>query len=212
MNKEQKISAGLAFMQAAAAAMPKTLGDRERIAAFSGAMTLAVRNRFAFAKDDAKELLRMGIETCVGVFRPLDYYLGACVHGGTYARMWEAHHGQKPWVARKAIAPRYAFDHYRTTILDDNRVATGMGVLLPQSFDAPDSFTLPVQGLQVWWVTSQTDEIITVCRYRLNPSELEKRHADTPFQRTGHPFRIRKLTREQWKELNAEPVEEQQAA
>ncbi|KVP65640.1 hypothetical protein WJ96_04535 [Burkholderia ubonensis] len=213
MNKEQKISAGLAFMQAAAAAMPKSLGDRERIAAFSEAMKLAIRNRFAFAKEDAKELLRMGIQTCVGVFRPLDYYQEACVAGGTYPKMWEAHHGQKPWIARKAIVPRYLQrDYGRTSIQDGNRVATGLGVLMPQSFDDADKFTLPVEGLQVWWVTSMTDELITVCRYRLSPSELEKRHYDTPFQRTGHPFRIRKLTREQWKELNAEPVEDKQAA
>jgi hypothetical protein len=213
MNKEKTISAGLAFMQAAAAAMPKTLGDRERIAAMSEAMRLAVRNRFAFAKQDVDALRRLGIETCVGVFRPLDYYQEACSAGGTYAKMWEAHHGQKPWLALKAIVPRYLQrDYGRTEIQENNRVAIGLGVLMPQSFDEPDKFTLPFQGLQVWWVTSMTDETITVCRYRVTPKELEDRHYETPFLRTGHPFRIRKLSRDQWKELNAAPVEDKQAA
>jgi len=211
MHKDQKPSAGLAFMQAAAEAMPKTLGDRERIAAMSEAMRLAVHNRFAFAKQDADELRRLGIRTCVGVFRPLDYYLGACVHGGTYARMWEAHHNQKPWIALTAIAP----DHIRRDyeLLPNNRVTTQMGVLLPQSFDDHDEGTLPVEGKQVWWVTSQDNDHITVCRYRV--TDIDVAHVGRralPFQHRGKPFRIRKLTREQWAELNAEPVEEKQAA
>lgn len=211
MNKDQNISAGLAFMQAAAAAMPKTLGDRERISGMSDAMQLAVRNRFAFAKQDAEALQRLSIHTCVGIFRPLDYYQQACIHGGTYARMWEAHHNQKPWVARRGITASQVFRGF--SILANNRVAVGMGVLMPESMDTPDDATLLVEGMQVWWVTSMTDELIRVCRYRLTPEEMADRHRDTPFKHHGRsPFRIRTLMREEWDELNAEPVEEKQAA
>ena len=210
MHKDQKTSAGLAFMLAAAAAMPKTLGDRERIAAMSEAMQLAVRNRFAFAKDDAEELRRLGIRTCVGIFRPLDYYLGACVYGGTYAKMWEAYHNQKPWIALTAIAPHHLSREYE--LLANNRVTVWMGVLLPQSFDDHDERTIPVEGKQVWWVTSQDAEHITVCRYRLTDGQLATVGRARPFQHAGKPFRIRKLTRDQWAELNKEPAPEQLAA
>lgn len=210
MQKDPKISAGLAFMLAAAAAMPKTLGDRERIAAFSEALRLAIRNRFAFAKQDADELRRLGIETCVGVFRPLDYYLEACVHGGTYAKMWEAHRKQKPWIALTAIAPEHISHNFE--LLANNRVTLHMGVLLPQSFDAHDEGTLSVEGQQVWWVTTQDNEFITVCRYRLPEGPLARTGRARPFQKVGRPFRIRRLNRQQWAELNAAPVEEKQAA
>jgi hypothetical protein len=210
MHKDQKTSAGLAFMQAAAAAMPKTLGDRERIAAFSDSMRLAIRNRFAFAKQDADALKRLGIETCVGVFRPLDYYLAACVHGGTYAKMWEAHRNQKPWVALTAIAPVQFRHEYE--LLANNRVTMQMGVLLPESFGEHDERTIPVEGKQVWWITTQDDEYITVCRYRLTDAELAYVGRARPFQKSGRPFRIRRLTRDQWAELNTAPAEEKQAA
>lgn len=211
MHNDQSISAGLTFLQAAASAMPKTLGDRERIAAMCEAMQLAVRNRFAFAKQDAKALQRLGIETSVGVFRPLDYYMLACVNGGTYARMWEAHHSQRPWMARKAITPDYLRNAF--SLLDNNRVAPRMGVLLPESFDAHDPATMLVDGLQVWWVTGMSDEFIRVCRYRLTPAEMENRNRSTPFQHQNRsPFRIRTLMRDEWDELNAAPTEEKQAA
>lgn len=214
MHKDQKTSAGLAFMLAAAAAMPKTLGDRERIAAMSDAIRLAIRNRFAFAKQDADALKRLGIETCVGVFRPLDYYLNACVYGGTYAKMWEAHHDQKPWVALTAVTPDYLERGYHPghELLANNRVTVQMGVLLPESFDDHDDRTIPVEGKQVWWVTSQDYEHITVCRYRLTDVQLATIGRARPFHHTGKPFRIRKLTRDQWAELNKEPVPEQLAA
>jgi hypothetical protein len=211
MENDKAISTGLAFMQAAAAAMPKSLGDRDRISAMCEAMQLAVRNRFAFAKQDAEALKRLAIITSVGKFRPLDYYGMACIYGGTYARMWEAHHGQQPWVARKAITPEHVRDGL--SILDNNRVAVGMGVLLPQSMDIHDPATLPVDGMQVWWVTGMSDDFVRVCRYRLTPSELANRNRSMPFQHQNRaPFRIRTLMREEWDELNTAPPEEKQAA
>jgi hypothetical protein len=212
MHKDQKPSAGLVFMQAAAAAMPKTLGDRERVSAFDGAMLLAIRNRFAFSKHDVEHLLRLTIRTCVGVFRPLDpgFYLQACVHGGTYAKMWEAHHKQKPWIALAAIVPEHISHGFE--LLENNRVTMRMGVLLPESFDEHDERTIPVEGKQVWWVTTQNDEHITVCRYRLTDAELAHVGRARPFRHSGRPYRIRQLTRAQWAELNQAPAEEKQAA
>ena len=212
MHKDQKPSAGLVFMQAAHDALPKTLGDRERIAALSEALQLAIRNRFPFTKHDAEALLRMTITTCVGIFRPLDYYLGACVFGGTYAKMWEAHHNQKPWVALTAIAPDHLVRGYE--LLANNRVTTQMGVLLPPEFDVEDGYnTIPVEGKQVWWVTSQDNDHITVCRYRLTDEEMSRIGRAVPFIHQGRkPFRIRKLTRDRWAELNTESADEKQAA
>lgn len=216
MHKDQKTSGGLVFMQAAHSALPKTLGDRERIAAMDAALSLALRNRFAFAKQDVEALLRMGIETSVGVFRPMaDYfYLRACIYGGTYAKMWEAHQDQKPWVALTAITPDYVDRGYNPghELLANNRVTTQMGVLLPASFDDHDARTVPVDGKQVWWVTSQDNEHITVCRYRLTDAQLATVGRARPFHHSGKPFRIRKLNRDQWAELNKAPAEVKLAA
>jgi len=214
MNKELKISAGLAYMRATVAAFPRSSGDRERIAAIGEAMLFAIRNRFAFDKTDAEALNRLNQRTSVGVFRAMDYYSYACAAGSTYARMWETATEQKPWVALKAFAPRYRLSDHRTMILENNRVAVDLGVLLPPSFeDCSDA--LMHKGYQVWWVTAQDNETITVCRYRagdesdidFNPQAWERE-----FRRTGQPLRRRKLTREQWKELNTAPVEEKLAA
>lgn len=215
MKKEQNVSTGLSFMQAAKAAMPKSLGDRERIAAMSDAMRLAIRNRFVFDKEDAAQLVRMGIETCVGVFRPLDFYLQACLHGGTYPKMWEAHHKQRPWMARNVVVPYWLMGGHRTTVRERGRVTERLGVLLPQTFAPHDPHTMDVDGMQVWWVTSMTDEAVNLCQYRQQITDFPKRDNEAPFKRPGHPFRIRKLTRTQWKELFADepvPIEEKQAA
>ncbi|WP_434716039.1 hypothetical protein [Paraburkholderia sp. A3RO-2L] len=215
MKKEQGISAGLNYMQAVVSAMPKTMGDRERIAAIGEAMLFAIRNRFGFDRTDAEALNRLNQRTCVGVFRAMDYYTAACAAGGTYARMWEAAHGRKPWMALKVIVPRWRQGyHPHTTILDDNRVAEGLGVLLPPSFEESDDALLH-KGYQVWWVTSQDDDFITVCRYRAgDEADLNfNQHAfEREFRREGAPVRRRKLTRDQWKELNSSPVEEKLAA
>lgn len=200
------VSPGLMFMQAANTALPKSLGDRDSVAALSEAMSLAVRNRFVFALNDADELRRLGIETCVGVFRPLDehYYRLACMFGGTYAKMWEKHHKQKPWVAHTAVLPVHRYydtQHKLGRTLPANRVTTWMGVLMPDSFSPEDSETEAqfgtYNGMQVWWCTSLSNTEITLCRYRL-PQNAEKHYGDAPFIREGKPGRIRKLSRDDW--------------
>jgi hypothetical protein len=214
MNQEKDISAGLAFMRATVRAMPRTMGDRERIAAVGEAMMFAIRNRFAFDRDDADALSVMNTRTCVGVYRAMDYYSFACAAGGTYARMWETKMGRKPWIALKAFAARYRLSNHGTTLLENNRVAEGLGVLLPPSFEKCDDALLH-KGDQVWWVTSQDNDTITLCRYQagdesdvdFNPQAWERE-----FRRAGSPIRRRKLTRDQWKELNTVPAELKEAA
>jgi len=198
------ISVGLAFLQAAVGAIPKTMGDRERINLLDGAMSLAVRGRFAFDRDDAAELQRFDIHTCVGVFRTLDWYLLACQAGGTYPRMWEAHHKQRPWVAaRAAFVDRTSYGP-RPEFKEDNRVAPGAALLMPPSFGNPCHALASHEGLQVWWCTSMTDETVTLCRY-LVPATLDQRLSTYGgFERSGSPARVRKLTREEWTTWNAE--------
>ncbi|MEX3983653.1 hypothetical protein AB4Y45_32245 [Paraburkholderia sp. EG287A] len=206
MKKQaNSISAGLAFMQAAAAAMPKSLGDREYGAAMGNVMSLAVRNRFAFDRNDAEALDKLRFEGAV-VFRPLDYYLGACRFGGTYARMWELHHGQKPWMADRAVFPAYigGYDDRQPFTVEDNRIAVRAGALLPGS-DDPDLATF--EGLQVWFCTSMTDDTITLCRYAVT-DEVRKYHGrNAPLSQQGKPARIRKLSRAEWQQWNQQANE-----
>lgn len=221
MNHEAKsVSTGLAFIQAAAAAMPRTLGDRERIAAMEEAMRLAVRNRFAFDKDDAEALNRFRISRCVGKFRPLNYYGMACFHGGTYARMWETHHKQKPWVAAVAVFAGYLWtsSDRRAEVRPKNRVAAGVAVLMPASFAPYEALLARTdEGHQVWWCTSMDADTITLCRYEW-PNHREGREdlVRYPYYHSGlKPARIRKLSREEWEQWNAfmlEQAQEPQAA
>lgn len=209
MKKQaNSISAGLAFMQAAVQAMPRSLGDRERIAAMDAAMTLAVRNRFAFDKEDAKQLENMGIRRCVGVFRALDFYLLACRFGGTYARMWEAHHDTKPWMADRAVFPAYigGVDDRQPVITENNRITVRAGALLP-GLDDPDLATF--EGSQVWWCTSMTDDTITLCRYKVADDSLKHYGiVYAPLHHQGKPTRVRKLTRTEWEAWNKQAAEQ----
>lgn len=211
MNNDQTISAGLAFIQAAYAASA-TAGDKERVLALRDAMQFALRERLQFMVEDAAALLAMRIESREGDFRPLDYYKEACLRGrSSYTEMWEAHNKVNPWVAQWAIASDHPLRDY--FILENNRVAVGMGVLFPAEVDTPDPATLSVSGMQVWWVMGLSDDFVRVCRYRLTPEELANRHRDTPFlHHSRSPSRVRIMTREEWTELNAERTEEMKAA
>ena len=204
MTKTEKtVSPGLAFMQTFARSCPRTLGDRERCAAMHEAMSLAIRNRFVFALDDAEALNRLNLRTCVGVFRALDFYSSACVAGGTYARMWEKHFKQKPWLAAAAVVPqRSAQRQGIDRVLHNNRVAPGIGVLLPEAFhpESDDDYGARFglyQGQQVWWCTSQNAERIVLCRYRL-PQDHRRLYVDAALISEGSPEHIRKLSRQEW--------------
>jgi len=194
----KSMSPGLAYITAARDAMPNTIGDRVRISGMSSAMAIAVRCRFRFDTADAEKLsgYGYGIETSVGVFRPLDkmYYSQACVSGGTYARMWESHTGIKPWIAARA----FGRDPDRLSLVDDlvdNRVGEGMGVLIES---APEADMDGLAGMartrdsQVWWCTSMDATEVILCRYRY---QGDRRY---PFEREGAPARKMKLTRKEW--------------
>ncbi|KWA83963.1 hypothetical protein WL29_21590 [Burkholderia ubonensis] len=202
MSKELKISAGLAFIQAAAAAMPRTLGDRERIFGLCAIMEQAIRLRFPFDKNDGPELERLGIRTCVGVFRPLDYYSLAVVAGGSYARMWESHFSQKPWVASRAVIarPSYGTNNRTLEVLENHRIAEGIPLLLPATGDEPDESLAMYEGYQVWHCTSMSNDTVTLCRYRPAGGP---RYQGWQFKHPGgHPAKRMSLTREEWAAMN----------
>ena len=211
MSTKEK-SAGVLFMQTTAAILPRTLGDRERVPAMSAALQLAIRNRVVFHVDDGALLDRLGIRTCVGVFRPMDelYYHWACMAGGTYAAMWEKHHKQRPWKAAHAVMPRPHHDWQRKLgrIQKASRVTKHLGVLMPEDFMPARSAAEAArfgqyQGYQVWWCTSVTDEEITLCRYPL-PEDHAKHYGDAPFVRSGRAAKIRKLSRDEWAHWQAQ--------
>ncbi len=197
--KHADTSPAVQFLMAAQAAMPSTIGDRMRIVAMSEAMEIAVRCRFKFNIGDEKLLDDFGIRCQVGVFRPMDYYAMACQCGGTYAKMWEAANKTKPWMASRAIGSiPVAFGTREHAIMPKNRVADGMGVLINCLEDDDEPGLQRFEDAQVWWVTSVTDREIVICRYRKNP---KYKYRDAPFNRCGSPAKRRKLTRQQWEEL-----------
>lgn len=204
-SKSTNVSAGLRFIEATAQAIPKSMGDRDRIAVMSEALALAIRNCFGFGVNDGEELHTYRIITCVGKFRPHapHFYRLACIHGGTFAKMWEKYNKQKPWYAAYAIVP----DNRRHIQLEDriaraNRVATGFGVLLPESFCPENqenaSSYEQYRGFQVWWCTSVSDTEITICRYLASNSE----------RNTGRPARVRSISREEWKTHNQAAIDQ----
>ena len=196
LDTKTEISAGLAFVQAAAAAMPRTLGDRDRINAMDKAMALAVETRFAFGLDDAVALKRLGIETCVGVFRPLyqGFYRQACLAGGTYPRMWEKAHSMRPWLAEKAVYVDYRLNRPAEY---SGRVCPGIAVQLPQSFMVETKDLATTQdGFQVWWVTEFSAETINLCRYETGTASHARERAFT--KASGAPARRRQVGREEW--------------
>lgn len=207
-----KASPGLTFMQSAFDAMPRTLGDRVRIAALGDAMHLAIKCRMRFAKEDIEPLNELRQHTCVGVFRPFDeeFYRGACIAGGTYPALWEKVSGVKSWIAPEVLVKNTA------ERLKDNRVCPGLGVLIGTAEDdcghpllVMTKFDLAaMDGKQLWWCTSIDNDHIILCRYA--------RHATGSLLSTSgmKPARRLKLTREQWAELfqsSAAPAEIQEA-
>lgn len=199
---DNAISAGLAYMLAAQAAIPKTLGDRDRVSVMHSCMKIAVQNRFPFKPEDAEPLQKLNIHTCVGVFRALDqmYYRRACQVGGTYPRLWEAAANLTPWKAAVALFPQYI--DMGSEVLENNRVTTDIGVLMPQSFGAAEPDLANHMGHQVWWVTNYSDETINLCRYK--PTEGYAGHLRRP---AGAPARRRQIDRAAWDKYQAEVKE-----
>ena len=198
--KSNQNTGGLAFLTAARDLMPRTLGDRDRIRGMSEAMNVAIRCRFCFALTDAEALAkgRFGIKTCVGVFRPLDYYAMACKFGGTYARMWEVHTGMQPWIAPLVLLTRDRDDSLEPS--PNNRVAVGLGVLIATPVDQDDEKLARTRDHAVWWCTSVSNDQIILCRYRYPPDRR------WPGQRDGAPAKRWTLSRDEWKALMDPPL------
>lgn len=192
----KKVSPGLAFLLATKEAMPRTIGDRIRSAAMHDALDIAIRCRFKFDKDDGQLVKQLSLRSCVGVFNVISEhaYSKACSFGGTFARMYEQATGLKPWMAKIALTISSRYNNGHEAVMD-NRVAPGMGVLLAGEDTDPD---MPrMNGLQVWWCTSVTDNAIVLCRYRL----IEGHRYATFHQ--GNPVKKMKLTRQQWESIQA---------
>lgn len=197
MSKPE-ISPGLAFMQAAANAMPRSMGDRVESALMNDLMATAIKNKFIFHAEDAKELNRLAIRTSVGVFYPMDehFYRIACAVGGTYPKLWEKTHKTKPWLAPKVAM--YGYPSYRPELLENNRVVPGMAVLV-QVPEASLPLTSIYNGLQVWWCTSISDTKINMALYPTHPSD--------PFKSEGKLLKLKKLNREDWAKWVAHSAE-----
>ena len=184
----------LNFLTAARNAMPKTLGDRDRVAAMNGLMRTAIDCRMGFARDDATALASLGEQFCVGVFRPMDenWYVAACKAGGTYIQMWEKHCGVKPWIA-SLPAPEDPHGPMQENV----RAAPGMAILLDGQDDKPN---LPrSRDKQVWWITSfqWRSDALVVCRY-----PLEEGHANPFIRSSGSKLLARRrIERAEWDEL-----------
>lgn len=191
MNDPTTVSAGLAFMRAAHAGIGKSVGDRDRSAAMNDLLDTAIRMKMQFDLGDCASLARLGIRTCVGVFDPMDmsFYRRACVSGGTYAKMWEAAHGAKPFKAVRAGE--------KSALQSGLRVAQDVAVLL--AGEDEDDLWPRVEGHQVWWVTSVNfvADTITICRYRLLPDQR------FPYNRLGRPGNRLTLSRKEWEEKMA---------
>lgn len=202
-TNNEKVSAAIRFLRATRDAMPRTIGDRVRISSMCEAFDIALRCKFQFAKTDAQILEReFGIDTCVGVFRPLDerHYIEACAHGGTYPAMWEAHKGMDPWIApRVGIKTR---GHGSAVIKEDYRVAPGSAVLVPIKERTEDDDTMGTTGDdRVWWCTSFKRDSMVLCRYHVNP---EKPY--TLWQPEDGPARRVTITRDQWHDFVDAPT------
>ncbi len=188
-------SLALAYLTAADAAIPKTTGDRARIALMDAALKLAIDGKFVFDSKDGTALKKLGHWTTVGIFNPLHlmWYRQACVTGGTYAKMWERAENTRPWIANEAF--RTASRDGEVQRLGHNRVCDGLGVLLlvPEAED-PDRELMRVGEYQAWFCTSMTDEFITLCRYPVEVAYPRR------------PSRVRKVSRDEWATLNPKDV------
>lgn len=203
----REASKGLAFLIAAKAALPNTLGDRARSAALNDLMGIAIETKMAFGFQEGAAIAgaRLGMRTSVGVFDPLDvgWYHRACLAGGSYARMWEAHHGVSPFIASTA----YTRDGKSR---NDSRMAPDMAVVLkgPDGAAGDPHLAHTHGGHAIWWCTSVDLDAgkIVLCRYRHKQPSPVARPGSQMLQ-SAAPAQRMKLTREQWAQLQARMVD-----
>jgi hypothetical protein len=204
-------SPALALLIAADAAFPRGAGDRNRIQALDDVLTGAIRCKAKFDVNDGPriEAARINVNTCVGVFRPLDprWYHEAAVIGGTYARMWEKHFDYKPF-----IAPEAWRGEYQETPLQKQRIVPGLAILLPET--EQESGLQTFRGAAVWWCTNldYPKDRVLLSRYRTEPSLNIRRPSEIrdPAKRT--PARRKTITRAEWQALMDSVVVQREAA
>lgn len=204
-------SPALALLLAANNAFPSGAGDRVRVQALDDVLTGAIRCKAKFDVNDGPriEAARIGVQTCVGVFRPLDsrWYHDAAIIGGTYARMWEKHYGYKPF-----IAPEAWRGEYQEAPLQKQRIVPGLAILLPET--EPDSDLQTFRGSAVWWCTNldYPKDRVLLSRYRTEPSLTIRRPSDIrdPAKRT--PARRKTVLRSEWQEIADAMVIQREAA
>lgn len=192
------ISRGLALLLAAHAAFPRGAGDRNRIQAMHDLLSNAIACKVQFNVDDGPQIKAagIGIQTSVGVFRPLDdvWYYRAAIAGGTYARMWEAHHGVKPFLVPEA----WRGEGSREVPLQRQRVAPGLAILLPDDDREPG---LQLHGgSAVWWCTKVDfdSDRVHLCRY---PGSFMRNPRNAFDANARKPARRKAISRIQWNEF-----------
>lgn len=197
-NPSTPISNGLALLLAADAAFARGAGDRNRIKAMDDVLSAAITCKARFDVNDGARIEKapIAIRTCVGVFRPLDprWYHKAAIAGGTYARMWEKHHGFKPFVAPEA----WRGENPRESPLLRQRLVPGVAIVLED--DAPDDALQTHAGGAVWWCTNLdvARDRIMLCRYAGEGLRQPWMYFDREQRR---PVRRMTIIRAQWDEL-----------
>lgn len=197
-NGARSLSPGLALLLSANAAFPSAAGDRNRTAAMDAVLESAIGCKARFDIDDGRRIedARLEIRSCVGVFRPLDsrwYHLAART-GGTYARMWERHHGFKPFLAPEA----FSADRSHKGPLARQRIVPHVGILLPE--DEPEAGLQVKDGAALWWCTNldRCKDRVLLCRY-LSGGPWAPWQAFE--ERLRRPVRRKTVLRSQWSEF-----------
>ena len=193
-------SPALRFIDVSVEAMPRSTGDRVYVEALDRMLSIAIECRFRFDKDDGSALKGYGLRRCVGVFDPLNesFYRLACIHGGTFAAMWERAHATTPWIATLAAAGSYR--NSPVSILTNNRIAPGIAVVIPSSKADDDSTLARAPEGEVWWCTSMSSAEVVLCRYRYTANSRY------PYLQEGAPAKRRKLSRSDWEALWSKAV------
>jgi hypothetical protein len=197
---ETDLSPGLAYMAAAVRAIPASAGDRDRVDIISRAMRIALEYRFQFRPREADILRRLNFRssgTNVDLLSGHHYEM-ACIYGGTYAAMWEADKAQKPWNGHRVVAREP--NRSNLLMLTENRIAPGMGILLPGDVADDELYLCRHDGRQVWWCTAFDNEKINICRYELDEG------AKHGLGRSGSPAKRIQYSRPEWKALCARSV------
>lgn len=202
------------FLRTTAHALPRTLGDRDTIAAMSVAMQLAIDTGMQFSLADRDALRDLVITRQVGIFDPFwdGFYRHSCIMGGTYARLYESHNGFRPWIAPLVYRPTLGMERCATyaqavPIERNTRAAEGFALFVPEAAQQDDSNLAFVdqsmsfsvdrgarfdwdQRYAVWYCTTLKQDEVILCRYPQGPN--------SPLERTGPPARRVRLARESW--------------